>query len=46
MADLARDGSDVSKHLRPCLSCGGPNEWVAITRDESTDDPYPNRTSR
>lgn len=27
--------------LRTCLSCGGPNEWEAITPGESTDPPRP-----
>jgi ribosomal protein L37AE/L43A len=32
-------------HLRPCLSCGGPNEWEAITGGDSADDQYPDRAS-
>ena len=28
-------------HLPPCPSCGGPNEWEAVSGGDSADDPYP-----
>jgi predicted nucleic acid-binding Zn-ribbon protein len=29
------------KHLPPCPSCGGPNEWEAVSGGDSVNDPYP-----
>ena len=29
--------------LPPCPSCGGPNDWNAVSGADSADDPYPNR---
>ena len=29
--------------LPPCPSCGGPNDWNAVSGADSVDDPYPNR---
>jgi hypothetical protein len=29
------------KHLPPCPSCRGPDEWEAISGGDSVDDPYP-----
>jgi len=30
--------------LPPCPSCGGPNDWSAVSGADSVDDPYPNRS--
>src|SRR5690242_401477 len=29
------------KHLPPSPSCGGPNEWEAVTGGDRVNDPYP-----
>ena len=29
--------------LPPCPSCGGPNDWNAVSGADSVEDPYPNR---
>jgi lipopolysaccharide biosynthesis regulator YciM len=29
------------KHLPPCPSCEGPQEWEAVTGGDSASDPYP-----
>jgi len=29
--------------LPPCPSCGGPNDWNAVSGADSADGPYPNR---
>lgn len=29
--------------LPPCPSCGGPNEWEAVSGSDSREDPYPDR---
>jgi predicted nucleic acid-binding Zn-ribbon protein len=29
--------------LPPCPSCGGPNDWNAVSGADSADDPYPDR---
>jgi hypothetical protein len=28
--------------LPPCPSCGGPNDWEAVSGGDSAQDPYPN----
>jgi hypothetical protein len=28
--------------LPPCPSCGGPNDWEALSGGDSARDPYPN----
>jgi rRNA maturation endonuclease Nob1 len=30
------------KSLPPCPSCGGPNDWEALSGGDSAGDPYPN----
>ena len=29
--------------LPPCPSCGGPNDWDAVSGADSMSDPYPNQ---
>ena len=40
-------GNQITVHsvesLPPCPSCGGPNDWNAVSGADSVEDPYPKR---